>query len=379
MSLSAVLSLIFLGVFLFFWGQKVLTNHVTDASVSNSKAMMVGLQALMKKGADSEELQKLVREMNQSFSQMDIQLATTDFKKLDSVEVVRSEQNMTVHYPVKVEKQCIACHTEETVGSQKALITHQFPLSKVVFSLTDVMVLLVTFTLISFLIMFALTFLYLRFWVISPLKDLSHFIDQINSHDELDYLSKRTNIYEIERIRHAFNRLGKALSDSYGKTVQAAHFDALTGVGNRRKMLDELVEELKQARESGSPFTIFLMDLNQFKPINDQYGHDVGDAALVHFATLLKTHFSERGQLFRMGGDEFLLVLNNTDQTNVPNIKKQVHDLLSEHPLEEGAFKQTLQTSIGSATYPDNATDVDALIKHADMAMLKDKNGLAEA
>jgi peroxiredoxin family protein len=83
--------MVFLGVFLLFWGQKVLTNHVTEASVSNSKAMLVGLEALMKKGADSEELQKLVREMNQSFSQMEIQLATTDFQKLDSVEVVRSD------------------------------------------------------------------------------------------------------------------------------------------------------------------------------------------------------------------------------------------------------------------------------------------------
>ena len=120
------------------------------------------------------------------------------------------------------------------------------------------------------------------------------------------------------------------------------------------------------------------MDLNEFKPINDRYGHDVGDAALVHFATLLKTRFGADAPVFRMGGDEFVLFLRDVNKTDVPRIKAEVHTLLSDHPLEMGPFKQALQTSIGSATFPNDGKDLDALIKKADVEMFKHKQGIMD-
>lgn len=373
-SLSGVLSIAFLAIFLFFWGQKILTSHLTEASTANSQAMLVGLEALMKRGANSKELQGLVNDMNSNFSNMEISLVTEQFPKLDNIEVLRSEDSMVVQYPVVLKAQCVSCHSDEKVGQQKATIIHQYPITEVVFSLTDVFVLLITFTLVSFLLMFVLTFLYLKFWVIQPLKDLSHFIDQINSHDELDFIDKTSNISEVENIRDAFNKLGRALSHSYIQSVYAAETDELTGIGNRRQMQEVLNLEIQKAAQTDSIFSIFLLDLNGFKAINDKLGHNVGDMALVHFTNVMKQVLRHEDFIFRLGGDEFILLLKNVHQDNAGAVKTRIHSLLEQAPLKLDNDKTLyIKTSVGSACYPEDSIELDQLIEQADKDMFKNK------
>lgn len=373
-SLSAVLSFAFLMIFLLFWGQKLLTTHLVEASTLNSKAMLVGLEALMRKGGNSDELQKLVDEMNGHFINMKVALDTKDFEALSQIEVEQQQDQMIIKVPVLFEQKCLQCHVDGKVGQQHALIIHQHPISEVLFSLTEVFALLVIFTMTSFLLMFILTFLYLRFWVIEPLKDLSHFIDQINSHDELDIIHKSSNIAEVENIRHAFNKLGKALNHSYVQSVYASETDELTGVGNRRQMNEVLELRLQRAKQTNSIFSLFMFDLNGFKGINDEYGHKAGDEALKLFSNVLKKVLRHEDFIFRLGGDEFVLFLNDVRKENIDVIKNRIRKLLQENPLQLNDTEIILSSSIGSACYPDDEVlSLEQLIEKADDDMFKDK------
>ena len=378
-SLSGILSVALLGIFLLYWGQVVLTSHLTEASKSHSKSMLVGLEALMKKGANAQELQEMVKEMNQSFDNADIRLITNEFTKLDSVDVMRDGESVTVQYPVIVKEQCVRCHVSDKVGVQKAVIAHKYPVSEVVFSFSDVLALLIAFSFITFLLMFGLTYFYLKNWVIKPLKDLSHFIDQINSHDELDFIEKTSDISEVENIREAFNRLGKALSQSYIQSVYMAETDELTGVGNRRQMQEVLNLEIERANQMSTIFSIFLLDLNGFKAINDNLGHKVGDDALIHFTNVAKQVLRHEDFIFRLGGDEFLLLLKSVQPGDIDVVKKRIHYLLENNPLQVGeGHDLILKASIGSSCYPEDSGDMDELIQKADKAMYQAKHHFYE-
>lgn len=341
--------------------------------------MLIGLEALMKKGANAQELQSMVQEMNQNIINADIRLVTNEFTKLDSVEVMREGENVTVQYPVIVKQQCVSCHVSDKVGMQKAVIAHKYPVSEVVFSFSDVLALLIAFSFTTFLLMFGLTYFYLKSWVIQPLKDLSHFIDQINSHDELDFIKKTSDISEVENIRKAFNRLGKALSQSYIQSVYAAETDELTGIGNRRQMQEVLNLEIERASQMSNVFSIFLLDLNGFKEINDSLGHKIGDDALIHFTNVVKQVLRHEDFIFRLGGDEFLLLLKSVQPSDIDVVKKRIHSLLENNPLQVSEGQDLiLKVSIGSSCYPEDSGSMDELIQKADKAMYQAKHDFYE-
>ena len=95
----------------------------------------------------------------------------------------------------------------------------------------------------------------------------------------------------------------------HAKALEAARTDYLTGLPNRRGGIEQAEVALSQARSTGAPLTIAMLDIDHFKAINDQFGHDVGDRVLVHFAKLAAERLGPRDQISRIGGEEFLLTL----------------------------------------------------------------------
>jgi len=139
--------------------------------------------------------------------------------------------------------------------------------------------------------------------------------------------------------------------------------DELTNVYNYRYLEERLSEELQRARRHGSPLSVAYIDFDNFKLVNDTFGHETGGAA--------------RGEDFvgRLGGDEFLVVLPQTDTAGAliaaERIKKKLDSLdLVSHNGERVDF---LSFSIGVATFPTNADDKDGLIQAADQAMYRAK------
>lgn len=149
-----------------------------------------------------------------------------------------------------------------------------------------------------------------------------------------------------------------------------AHFDALTGLPNRYFFFDQLSKEFSRARRSGGRVGLLFMDLNKFKPVNDQYGHDAGDQVLKTVAERWLASIRRSDTLVRLGGDEFALIIDRlSDADELATIASKLIAALTEPiALPRGAHC-TVGASVGGSIYPDSATEMDSLVAAADAAM----------
>jgi diguanylate cyclase (GGDEF)-like protein len=145
--------------------------------------------------------------------------------------------------------------------------------------------------------------------------------------------------------------------------------DPLTGAYNRRYLDETLEREFKRAEREQNPLTIAIMDLDDFKLINDTYGHRAGDLALQHLAKYLSDHTRASDIVCRYGGEEFVVVMPGVDVgTAFPRVddwRRSIEGLLIDSP--KGAFHVT--ASIGVAVYPLHAANTEDLLHAADDAL----------
>lgn len=149
---------------------------------------------------------------------------------------------------------------------------------------------------------------------------------------------------------------------------QALH-DPLTGLGNRKLLLDRLEHGIAQSRRHGDRFGVLIFDLDQFKAVNDSLGHHVGDQLLCKVADRLKVRLRANDTLIRLGGDEFVVLMADLHQPGDALVL--AHELLDafQHPFELPNNRIHVRSSLGIAIYPDDGTDPDVLMKNADMAL----------
>nr|WP_289073754.1 GGDEF domain-containing protein [uncultured Halomonas sp.] len=151
--------------------------------------------------------------------------------------------------------------------------------------------------------------------------------------------------------------------------------DALTGLNNRRHFDTLLHQEMALAQRKGSLLSLLMIDIDHFKKVNDNFGHDAGDAVLIEVAALLKKHFRGTDVVCRLGGEEFVALLPGTGtaeaQTRAEKLLKAQRDQALSH-LHQPLGRITL--SCGIATYPAHTMDPKRLLRLADTALYKAKN-----
>ena len=155
-----------------------------------------------------------------------------------------------------------------------------------------------------------------------------------------------------------------------------ANFDTLTGLPNRHMFYDRLEQEIKKSSRSGLPMALMLLDLDRFKEVNDTLGHAQGDVLLVEAARRISACVRESDTVARLGGDEFTVILSAVDAVNnIERISQSIIDCLAApfQLLQETAF---VSASVGITLYPNDAANIDTLMKNADQAMyLSKKSG----
>ncbi|MFC5302760.1 EAL and GGDEF domain-containing protein [Azospira restricta] len=173
----------------------------------------------------------------------------------------------------------------------------------------------------------------------------------------------------------AFVRDITVLKEHDRQLDRIAHYDPLTGVPNRTLLADRMRQALAQARRSGSLLAICYLDLDGFKPINDNFGHDTGDRVLVAVAARLQACLRASDTVARVGGDEFVLLLQGID--DLDECKQALARILGEiaRPLAVDGRDIRLSGSLGVALYPKDDADSDTLLRHADQAMYLAKQG----
>jgi len=163
------------------------------------------------------------------------------------------------------------------------------------------------------------------------------------------------------------------MMDEEGSLYYMANFDSLTGVANRHHFNEFIGKEILRAKRSRSRFSLLFIDVDKFKAINDKYGHTVGDSVLLEVARNLSTHLREDELLARYGGDEFILVSNQSlTQNDAQYLSSRLKDEF-DSPIEIKGNRIQISFSIGISTYPDDGEDLEALISVADKRMYQDK------
>ncbi|WP_394755999.1 EAL domain-containing protein [Rhodoferax sp.] len=151
-----------------------------------------------------------------------------------------------------------------------------------------------------------------------------------------------------------------------------AHFDSLTGLPNRVLLTDRCNLALRAAQRNGTPLALMFLDLDHFKHVNDSLGHRVGDELLIILAGRLKCAVREQDTVSRLGGDEFILVLPETDARGAAHLaEKLLQSALQVFEIEP--HELTVTPSIGIALFPGDGADFDTLSRCADAAMYRAK------
>jgi len=152
-----------------------------------------------------------------------------------------------------------------------------------------------------------------------------------------------------------------------------AHYDVLTGLPNRALFIDRFHQAIAHSKHSNTELAICFLDLDKFKPVNDNYGHDVGDQLLIQVAERIKGCMREEDTVSRQGGDEFALLLGDL----VVNGECQLILDRIHHALEQSFLindiEHTISASSGFTLYPKDNGDIDTLLRHADQAMYQSK------
>lgn len=148
-----------------------------------------------------------------------------------------------------------------------------------------------------------------------------------------------------------------------------AHYDALTGLPNRRLLSDRIQQALGHTRRRGNNMAIVVLDLDDFKPINDTLGHEAGDRVLQEVAQRLRQILRGGDTAARLGGDEFVLVLLDlVDRADCERALKRILEEVS-RPLMLDSGEVRVSASVGATMFPADEVDTDTLMRHADQAM----------
>lgn len=190
--------------------------------------------------------------------------------------------------------------------------------------------------------------------------------------DNKDYLvGVMHDITDVTQANLLLQENKQQLEEQSSKLSVMAYSDPLTGVLNRRRLYELAEVIFGTHRNFGS---ILLCDLDYFKLINDKWGHETGDVALIHFVNIVKDTLRESDLISRIGGEEFVLLLPGTNLDESVLIAERIRTKLENSPLIYEENKIYMTVSIGISLQKDKKFNLEALINSADKALYKAKN-----
>jgi len=173
---------------------------------------------------------------------------------------------------------------------------------------------------------------------------------------------------KIEKLNHLIKKMEELVDHLRNLSIT----DELTDVFNRRGIINQVEQEMGRSKRYGRKFSLVLIDIDEFKKINDLHGHHIGDTVLIVLTTLIIEEIRQADKIGRLGGDEIVVLLPESDLSNSFEIAERIREKVEKD--DNSAIKFTI--SVGVAEY-DPAVDlnVDEFIKNADRAMYNAKKG----
>lgn len=237
----------------------------------------------------------------------------------------------------------------------------------------------IAFMAITFIVAIFIAFL-LIYWIKRPIYEVIAGMKQLES-GNLDYRFEEKRADEIGMLIKGYNLMASEIKSKTRKLEKLSQelkvlsvTDGLTGLYNHKHFYDVLENELIKAGRYEHTLSILFIDIDLFKNLNDRFGHKVGDEVLKQVAATLSGNVRKADAIFRYGGEEFAVILAETDKQNAyvlaEKLRKSIERL--EVAAEEPIGKVTV--SIGVASYPDDADEYNGLVVAADAALYKAKD-----
>ncbi|MEW5770960.1 MAG: diguanylate cyclase [Pseudomonadota bacterium] len=192
--------------------------------------------------------------------------------------------------------------------------------------------------------------------------------------DVINRMAEGVKLTQAE-LQHRIDDATKELREAKHKAEQEARMDALTGLYNRRAFLERADEELLRARRYNTPLSLVMVDLDNFKAINDKWGHAIGDQVLIAFADILKGSMREVDIVARIGGEEFVLLMTQTALEEARQAAERIRKDVMASPLQLGDAELHWTASLGVTALTGEDQSVVAALVRADWALYRAKEG----
>ncbi len=357
-------------------------NPLKEQSKQTGRMIFSMFYTAMQNGWGQKEIDEMTHRINQDNKNLQVKLyrgplvdavygkrqGQDSFTMIDRDEMELID-NGTVryHYAIKFEHACLQCHANAKIGDDAGMLELTFPMGEFWVSSTYVFKIIIAIFMVTLFSISTVLYIMLKREFITPLDDFVTQVDTI--HDLRKEIVVNTSIAELDHLKNVFNEIRAQLADSFESIKKSAEVDELTGVFNRLK-LNQILTQYGQSRLECS---MILFDLDKFKPINDTYGHDIGDEVLKRFASVIRENLKGRDYAFRLGGDEFMALLPNTSAQDAHLIAIQIEEQLRMTPLITDKEMIVIECSYGIAYSEDTVHQFDELFRSADQLMFAHK------
>ncbi len=196
----------------------------------------------------------------------------------------------------------------------------------------------------------------------------------------LNFYDKQGGVFsetDLRTILSLTDQAGVAIENVllHQEAERMAIMDGKTGIWNHRWFQIQFAREIDRAQRFGRPFSLIILDIDDFRLFNNTYGHQIGDYVLIELAQRIRSTIRDVDMFARYGGEEFELLLSETDAAGGLNAAEKIRQVIAATPFESEMTPEPLNVTIsaGVASYPSAGTDFASIFKAADLALLKAK------
>lgn len=278
-------------------------------------------------------------------------------------------------YPIRAQDECLGCHVTARAGDINGVIDIVYPIGNIKVSLDFVMNMVVGYlTAVMILLIVALQ-TSLRSFIVQPIAGLTRVMRNVISHLDLNQrVESGTRISEIRSLIDYFNKLLATLQNYSRKLEELGSKDPLTGLYNRRKFDLFVDHEVDRCFRYNQPFSLLLLDLDNFKHINDTFGHPVGDLVLKRFAAVVGDVLRKTDVFARFGGDEFGILLTETHREEALEVAEKLRRRVEQADIHLPVGHIRITSSIGLIAFPDDISHKERISGAMDIALYRAKH-----